>query len=253
VIISAIVGTLIAFIAPYNDKIVVIQRALIFSNIFAFMLTILYTGVYFFNQWGHSHLEAEQLKRENLQSQFITLKNQVSPHFLFNSLSTLSSLISEDQSRATEFVQNLARVYRYVLQSIEKKVVDLETELKAAQAYVYLQKMRFGDRLKIDVQIPDVYKQLWIAPFTLQILLENAIKHNVISNDRPLMVQIYYEDNSLVIKNNLQRKSSVEPGTGVGLKNIVSRYYLLDKKAVEIYETNTQFIIKVPLFKESFE
>lgn len=244
--------TIILFILPYEDPLLPLKRGIIIGSLISIVLSMFYTGVYFFEQWGRSRLDAEKLKGEILHSQIVTLKNQVSPHFLFNSLNTLSNLISEDQNRATEFVLKLASVYRYVLQSLDSELVDLETELTAMRAYAYLQQTRFGDSLKINVHIPDRCKQMYTAPFTLQILLENAIKHNIISKAKPLTVDIFVEDDTtLIVKNNLQRKSSVQYGTGVGLKNIASRYALLDKKIVEFRETKSEFTIALPLLENN--
>lgn len=254
IIISAIVGTLIVYIAPYGDKEIALERGLVFSNISAIMLSILYTGVYFFNQWGRSIVDIEILKREQLQSQLAVLKQQLNPHFLFNTLSTLTSLLSEDHKCATEFTQKLSSIYRYVLQATDKNIVELAAEIQAAQAYAYLQQTRFGDNLRISINIPSNYKNLFIAPLTLQILLENAIKHNVILSNKPLHVDISIDaDNWVVVKNNLQRKSSVEAGNKVGLKNIVNRYRLLSNKTVEISEGDSEFTVRIPLLKEELK
>ena len=226
-------------------------RAIVVGSLFAMVMSVFYTAVYFYEQWGRSLLKAEQLKRQNLQSQFIALKNQISPHFLFNSLSTLSSLIGEDQKLASTFVQNLASVYRYVLQSMDSALVALATELQAAQSYIFLQQSRFGDNLRVHVRIPEEYEQLCIVPFTIQILLENAIKHNIVSNEKPLTIEVVAEGgNVLVVKNTLQRKQSVEASAGVGLRNMVKRYDLLGRKDVVIRETETEFIVSIPLLRD---
>jgi len=251
VMVSLFASVMIFVILPYRDPVESFIRAIVVGSVFAMVMSMFYTAVYFYEQWGRSRLEAEQLKRENLQSQFLALKNQVSPHFLFNSLSTLGSLIPEDQKRASAFVQNLASVYRYVLQSMDREVVPLETELQAARAYIFLQQTRFGESLQVCLDFPDASKRLGIVPFTLQLLLENAIKHNIVSNERPLTIWMSVEDgNRLVVKNNLQRKQSVESGEGVGLRNIVKRYDLLGEADVMINETETEFVVTLPLLKD---
>jgi hypothetical protein len=251
VVVSTIAGILIGFVVPYPDKTVAMERAMAVGTIIAFTLSTLYTGVHFFNQWGRSLAEVERLKREHLQSQFSTLKQQVNPHFLFNSLSTLTSLLVEDQQRAVEFVQKLAHVYRYVLEATDRDTVDLGTELHAAQAYAFLQQTRFGENLQIRVHVPEEYAHLRVAPLTLQMLLENAIKHNVISGERPLVVDVTVDgDHWLVVKNNVQKKISVEAGTRVGLRNIVNRYRFLGEGSVEIRETDREFIVRVPLLTQ---
>jgi len=215
-----------------------------------------YSVYFYFTQWQRTWRESEELKHENLQSQFDALKNQVNPHFLFNNLNTLSGLISESPIVAIDFVQNLANVYRYVLQSMDKRLVELETELNFLDAYVYLLKMRFQDGLVINTEIPQKAMHYFIAPLTLQILIENAVKHNIISPGRPLQVFITYnEDNSLVIKNNIQRKPQYDTpaSTHVGLQNIHKRYSLLsagsfgDQRQVLIEETASEFLVRIPL------
>jgi len=251
VIISVIVGLMINSVVPYSNNAVALQRSLIFSNISAIVLSILYTGVYFFNQWGRSLVDLERLKREQLQSQFAVLKQQLNPHFLFNSFSTLTSLLQEDSQHATEFVQKLSNVYRYVLQSSDRNTIELNTEIQAVQAYAFLQQTRFGNNLRVEIDVPTVYRNLFIAPLTLQILLENAIKHNVVSSERPLTVKILIIDEEYIaVKNNLQKKNSIEAGTQVGLKNIQSRYEILSEKKVDIMELDSEFIVSVPLLKD---
>ena len=250
VILSTIVGTFVAFVVPYPDRESALQRALIFSNLFAFILSILYTGVYFFNQWGRSLADVEQLKREHLQSQFNVLKQQLNPHFLFNSFNTLTSLLAEEPQRASEFVQKLSNVYRYVLQATDRDTVELDMEIMAAQAYAYLQQTRFGTSFQVNIQVPADHRNLLIAPLTLQILLENAIKHNIISTDKPLQVDISIDgDGWLVVRNKVRKKRSVESGTQVGLKNISDRYRILSDKTVEIYEDGSAFVVRIPLLK----
>jgi two-component system, LytTR family, sensor kinase len=239
-------------ILPYPDPVNVMKRGITVGTLHAMTLGILYTAGYFFEQWGKSYIEAERLKHENLLSQFSVLKQQVNPHFLFNALSTLSSLLVEDQKRATEFVQKLSIVYRYVLESKEKDIIDLADEIEAAQAYAYLQQTRFGENLKVSMCLPGNYRDKLIAPLTLQILLENAIKHNIVSSKRPLLVEVKVEDDSwLIVKNNLQKKTSIEAGTQIGLKNIVNRYQFLDNRTVDISETDSEFTVRIPLLQKA--
>jgi two-component system, LytTR family, sensor kinase len=239
-------------ILPYPDPVNIMKRGITVGTLHAMTLGILYTAGYFFEQWGNSCIETERLKHENLQSQFSVLKQQVNPHFLFNALSTLTSLLVEDQKRAIEFVQKLSIVYRYVLESTEKDIIDLGTEIEAAQAYAYLQQTRFGDNLKVSICVPDKYKELHIAPLTIQILLENAIKHNIVSSKRPLRVEVMIEDDDyLLVNNNLQKKKSTEAGTQIGLKNIVNRYHFLDARMVDIRATDSEFSVRIPLLKKA--
>jgi sensor histidine kinase YesM len=205
-------------------------------------------AAYFLKQWRKTILEAEQLKRENIASQFETLKSQVNPHFLFNSLNTLITLIPEDPQLAVAFVQKLSNVYRYVLQNKDKELVTLAEEMKVAEAYLFLLKTRFGENLRVHIDIPPGQMDKFIAPLTLQMLLENAIKHNVVSAEKPLHIDLYVEkDQVLVVKNNLQRKSSVPDSTQTGLANISQRYRLLCQQAVEVIVTASNFMVVLPL------
>jgi two-component system LytT family sensor kinase len=213
------------------------------------LVTAIYESVYFFNMWKNSIVEAEELKRTNIQSQFETLKNQVNPHFLFNSLNTLITIIPENQELAMEFVQKLSNVYRYLLQNNSKEVVSLRSELDVVEAYLFLVKIRFGENFYVNTQVPAHFLDWHIAPLTLQMLLENVIKHNIISTEKPLTVEIYVEKDTLIVKNNLQRKHSRETSTKVGLQNIINRYKYLSDRAVEVIVTSTSFMIALPLIR----
>jgi LytS/YehU family sensor histidine kinase len=218
------------------------------SLIGTLVVVSLQEAMYFFKQWRTTILEAEQLKRENIASQFETLKSQVNPHFLFNSLNTLITLIPEDPQLAVAFVQKLSNVYRYVLQNKDKELVTLAEEMKVAEAYLFLLKTRFGENLRVHMDIPPGQLGKFIAPLTLQMLLENAIKHNVVSAEKPLHIDLYVEkDEVLVVKNNLQRKSSVPDSTQTGLANISQRYRLLCQQAVEVVVTASNFMVVLPL------
>jgi sensor histidine kinase YesM len=253
-VVSIIALIITIFILPNADTTLALSRAIALGTLFSMILSIIYTGVYFFKQWGNSRLEAEREKREKLQLQYSTLKQQLSPHFLFNSLSTLSGLIAENQSQANEFVQKLSDTYRYVLQSIDKNVVELETELRAVEAYIFLHKIRVGENLKINIDVTDECMDHYIAPLTLLILIENALKHNIISDTKPLEVDIIARDkNVVIVKNNIQKKNSIEQSEHIGLQNIINRYRYLDNKSVEVEETASEFIVTVPLLEKNRE
>ncbi len=210
----------------------------------------LYESVYFFEQWKLSLLEKEQLKRAQVQSQFDALKNQVNPHFLFNSLNTLVALIPENPAQATHFTRQLADTYRYVLQYRDHELVPLRTELAHAEAFLYLLRIRFGDNLHIVRQIPPERLDDHIAPLTLQLLLENAVKHNEVSAARPLTIALRVEGTQLVVVNNRQLKLlPPEPSTQVGLRHIVERYGLLSDRVVEVLEGNGEFAVRLPLLR----
>lgn len=210
----------------------------------------LYEAGYIFYRWRDQAIETEALKSRQLRTELDVLKNQVSPHFLFNSLNTLVTLIHEDQHQAERFTKDLSAVYRYILQHKDKEVVDLGTELDFTQAYINLMKVRFEDSLRIIVQVAPEHHQLLIAPLTLQLLLENALKHNVASVANPLKVDIHVENGrSLVVRNTLLRKQGVVDSTGTGLANVKQRYAYLSDRPVDVIETREHFMVALPLIK----
>lgn len=193
------------------------------------------------------HLRAEQLQKENFRAQLEALKNQVNPHFLFNSLNVLNSLIYVDQDKAATFLSQLAEVYRALLDSGDKQLVPLEQELNLAKAYIYLMKTRFGDNVQFQVDVPAGYLHLQLPPTSLQMLLENAIKHNGSTVKKPLLIRIYTSENKLVVENNLQPRLDEVTSTKVGLQNISSRYKYLTDKKVEIMQSEQSFTVALPL------
>lgn len=192
-------------------------------------------------------LENQQLRTENLIHQYEALKNQLNPHMLFNSLNTLYSLINEDSDKARNYVQELSRVLRYTLRVNENPTVTLQEEMDFVYSYIYLLQMRYEDNLRFDIHIePDALK-LYLPPMSVQLLIENVVKHNEISNRHPLSIQITSKGNQLIIDNPIQPKRSEHNSTHIGLSNLSNRYHLLYKKEVEIQETDNHFIVTLPL------
>lgn len=215
--------------------------------IIAVILTAFLTSRGFLLSWRQAAIEAEKLKTERVASQYETLKNQVNPHFLFNSLNALTSLVYEDQDQAARFIKKLADVYRYVLDNQQKEVVPLEEELQFVKSYIFLQQMRFEDNLIVDIEVP-ADTEAMIPPLSLQMLIENAVKHNIISDDQPLYLQISVEqDKFLKVENNLQPKRTYEYSSGLGLQNIRSRYAYLSGKKVEVQDGPQHFTVRLPL------
>jgi len=206
-----------------------------------------YESIRLFQLWKGTIIEKQQLERAHLSSQLEGLRNQVNPHFLFNSLNTLVYLIPEDAEKAVRFVQQLSKVYRYVLESREAKIIPLREELDFLHAYVFLQKERFGDNLRVDIHGLNGVSESAIVPLSLQILFENAIKHNIISTQNPLTVELFAENGRLVVRNNLQRKKQVMDSTGVGLENIRARYRMLTEQAVEVIVSRDYFTVLLPM------
>jgi len=190
------------------------------------------------------------LQKENLQSQYDVLKQQVNPHFLFNSLNVLTSLIKIDPDLAEQFSEQLSKVYRYVLENRDNELIDLNTELSFLNAYIFLINIRFMDKLKVRMEIPEARRSDKIIPLAMQLLIENAIKHNVMSKSRPLVIDIFVDKhNYLNVVNNLQERPSQVVSTGLGLKNIINRYQLLNLKLPVFEKTDNQFVARIPLVK----
>jgi len=219
----------------------------LFPLLVTFFITLIVHSRSFFLGWRQTAIDAERWKGENIISQYETLKNQVNPHFLFNSLNTLTSLVHIDPDLSVKFIKQLSEVYRYVLDSQNKEVVDLATEIKFVHSYVFLQQIRFGENLRVTINVP-ANSTIQIAPLSLQMLLENAIKHNIIVEDEPLLIHIYLEGHQyIVVKNNLQVKNMGVESSGLGLKNIKARYEYLTNKPMHIEQTEAKFIVKLPV------
>lgn len=210
-------------------------------------IAAIYESRYFMNELRKSVEEKELLKRESLTAQIDALRTQINPHFLFNNLNTLSALIPEDPDRAVQFVQQLSKVYRHILEVKDAPSILLKDELNVLKAYAFLLQTRFGENLQIIVDIDEKKLTQKIAPLSLQLLLENAIKHNVVSADHPLTIRIFSENGKLVVSNNLQRKKHVAESMGLGLDNIRKRTKLLTDKLVEVIAGPDQFVVAVPL------
>jgi sensor histidine kinase YesM len=196
------------------------------------------------------NLENEALKREALQSQFESLKNQLSPHFLFNSLTALKTLIREAPETAQNYINSLSKALRYTLQSNEKKLVTLKEEMIFMESYLYLISMRFNTNLSVSTSINEEYSSFLLPPLTLQTLVENAIKHNEISKENPLIINIITTDKeSLKVWNNIQEKITEEEGTGIGLTNLSKQFQLLTGEDITISNQNDRFSVEFPLLK----
>jgi len=191
------------------------------------------------------------LEKDNVIAQYETLKNQINPHFLFNSLNTLLTFV-EDNKTAGSYIQNLSDFLRYTLKSKDSEIKLLRDEIKIVKKYYFLQKSRFGKSLNINIDVPEKYYHYSLPPLSLQILVENAIKHNVISTQKPLNINIFIKnDKFIVVENNLQRKIDVD-STNTGLLNIKSRYKFLSPDSVHINENNNKFKVELPLLIMDF-
>jgi len=225
---------------------------LVSSIVLALIQSGVYEGLYYFTRLRKLEQEKEELLRINLQSQFDSLKQQVNPHFLFNSINTVSSLIDRDPENAKKFLAEMSKVYRYLLQANEEKLVTLETELKFVEPYVHLLKTRFSDGLNVNVKIDNGCTNYLLPALTLQLLIENAIKHNIVEKDKPLTIDIMASDtNFLSVQNNLQKKKQQIGSTKIGLANIMAKYKLLNQEEIIVKETDKYFTVLVPLIKNN--
>ena len=202
---------------------------------------------YFIDRWKDSHVMAERLEKEKTQVQFDNLKNQLNPHFLFNALTSLNSLISENPAIASQFLQHMSKVYRYVLQNKDTNFVTLRTEFDFIQNYVFLATTRFEEGLVIKFNISDPSWEKAIVPVTLQILIENALKHNVVDQQRPLTIEIFTTGDFLTVSNTLQPRKIVESSNKQGLDNLKSLYRFLADRPVEVIQDENRFMVKIPL------
>lgn len=193
-----------------------------------------------------SLIENERLKQQNLQTELTALKNQIDPHFLFNSLNSLNCLL-RDNDEAAQFVKKLSFMYRYILQSGDRDLVSLKEELKFLESYSYLIKTRYRDRIDIDIKVDSKYHEKEIPPLALQLLVENAVKHNEISETNPLTVNIYTKDGYVFVENILQPRTVMAEGTGNGLMNLDKRYHLIAKQNIVINKDDNKFSVKLPL------
>jgi sensor histidine kinase YesM len=207
-----------------------------------------YSG-HFLKFWKTSVINEERLKRESLALQYESLKNQVNPHFLFNSLNILTSLIEHDRDASVNYVKQLSDVLRYVLEQNVNELVSISTEMKFIESYIFLQQIRFGENLKTSIKIEE--EDFLVVPLALQILIENAIKHNEISAEKPLNIQIHDDGEYLVVENNVQPRNYLPESNQLGLKTLEFLYGFLSGKRMEVNCENGKFIVMLPKIKNT--
>lgn len=219
----------------------------IVSVVITFIVSLSFYAFYFFKAYNDSKVKEQKIIAGTASAQFESLKNQIDPHFLFNSLNVLSSLIEENPDNAQRFTTSLSKIYRYVLEQKDKELVSVSEELAFAKTYMNLLKMRFENSITYAVPADFDNEEAKVVPLSLQLLLENTIKHNVVSEQKPLHIKIYIENNYLIVENNLQKKEVLQDRRGVGLQNIVNRYGLISERKVLIEENETYFKVKIPI------
>ncbi|GAB3219423.1 histidine kinase [Algoriphagus aestuariicola] len=215
--------------------------------VLSFLINSIFVGKHFFDEWKKSILRAERLEKEKTQVQFDNLKNQLNPHFLFNSLSSLHSLIFDNPNLASEYVNNLSKVYRYVLKYESQSLVSIREELDFIGHFIFLLKTRFGNAIEIQTDISEGVMDQGIAPVSLQVLLENCIKHNAIDPEHPLKIDIYSKENYLVVRNSRHPKVSVIASNKQGLANLEKLYGFLSTHPVQIKMTDENYTVAIPL------
>ena len=247
VIISVFITLLAHIMRPYREDLisVLIVNALIYSVVNLLVMAILEAWVFYIES-NRAREVAEHLQEELLQVKFEVLKSQINPHFMFNSLNVLSGLIGTDVRKAQMFIDEFSQIYRYVLEMIEQPVALLSEEINFIRSYLFLQQIRYGKNLTYSVNIPSEKLTMHLPPLSLQTLLENAIKHNIVNEERPLNVDILCEGNYLIVRNNIQPKVSGK-STGVGLKNLTKRYALVCETKPVFEIRDNYYVARVPL------
>jgi len=231
----------------FNPK---LREVFIPTVIITFLVIIIDITNHFLKSWKASLLEVEKYKTESANAQLQNLKNQLNPHFLFNNLSVLTSLVYKNQDKAAEFINELAKVYRYVLDTKNSELVTLQEELDFLNHYIYLQKIRFDDSVSFEIKIEDSIKFDYLLPMCLQMLVENTIKHNETSQANPLKVRIYSQNNFLVIENLIKLRSNDVSSSKTGLKNIEMRYSFYTDEKVIVSNKDEVFKVILPLIKK---
>lgn len=210
--------------------------------------TTMWESDYTLKQWKESITEKEKLEQLTIQQEFETLKSQVNPHFLFNCFNTLSSLISEDRKQAEVFLNELSKVYRYLLRNNEDGLSTLHTEIRFIESYYRLLQTRHGDAVQVKIEVDKKYEQYVLPSLSLQMLVENAVKHNVLSKNKPLLIDIFTTSgNQLVVSNNLQARTVKGPSNKIGLDNIKAKYELLNQTGFQVLQDRKNFSVVLPL------
>jgi hypothetical protein len=219
----------------------------IISLLITIVVTLIFHLIYFYKKTQENKVKEQKIIAGTATAKFESLKNQIDPHFLFNSLNVLSSLIEENPENAQRFTTSLSKIYRYVLEQKDKELVSIEEELAFAKTYMNLLKMRFENSLFYELPTTNLNPEAKVVPLSLQLLLENTVKHNVVSEQRPLHIRIYVEGDYLAIQNDYQKKEVLQERKGVGLQNIINRYGIITNRKVLIEQNEKTFTVKIPV------
>ena len=216
-------------------------------SIITFFVTLTIHAIYFYKAYNENKVKEQKIIAGTANAKFESLKNQIDPHFLFNSLNVLSSLIEENPENAQRFTTSLSKIYRYVLEQKDKELISVDEELAFAKTYMNLLKMRFENSLFYELPTTAISAEAKVVPLSLQLLLENTVKHNVVSEQRPLHIRIFVEGDYLAVQNDYQKKEVLQERQGVGLQNIVNRYGIITNRKVLIAQNEQTFTVKIPI------
>ena len=256
---SFLVSLFVIFLLRVFEEVIVNKKTFVeyFKNenpsnyvvaiVITFFVTLSLYAFHFYRAYTENRVKEQKIIAGTANAKFESLKNQIDPHFLFNSLNVLSSLIEENPENAQRFTTSLSKIYRYVLEQKDKELITITEELAFAKTYMNLLKMRFENSLTFELPENFDNPEAKVVPLSLQLLLENSIKHNIVSEQKPLHIKIYVKDNFLVVENNLQKKEVLQDRRGVGLQNIVSRYAILTKRKVLIDQNDIVFAVHLPI------
>ncbi len=247
--------TVIIFKKQTVDEFIADQsfRDYLFPLLLTIIISLFFHTVYFYKALQEKKVTEQKIIAGTASARFAALKNQLDPHFLFNSLNVLTSLIEENPKMAQKFTTSLSKVYRYVLEQKDKDLVTVDEELKFARTYMTLVQLRFEDSIVVEIPNQASNSEARVVPLSLQILLENTVKHNVVMPERPLHIKIYEKNGFLIVENNLQPKKVIKQSSGVGLGNIQQRYALLTKREFSVFKTESAFIAKLPLLTKQIK
>lgn len=258
IVLTLLIATLIAvlitsfsnWIHEYTEDIVwVYVYNILIISVVNIIVVAIFEALVFFIESDRAKQKADHLQNELSQIKFEVLKSQINPHFMFNSLNVLSGLMNKDIKKAQIFIDEFSHIYRYVLETIEQPVATVGKELDFTRSYLFLQQIRYGNDLSYTINIPADLLDLLLPPLSLQVVLENATKHNIVNDAKPLRIEIFNEGLYLVIRNNIQPKISKGVSTGLGLKNLIKRYAMIsDKEPLFLVETS-HYIAKLPLIE----
>jgi sensor histidine kinase YesM len=236
------------FPAHFDYDELMLRQTVIIGIIFSILITAVFAAEYFFHKWNDANLQSLEMAQHTTQAQLEALKLQLDPHFLFNNLSIVTALIEDQPATAVSYIAKLSSIYRYMLTNRMQNVIPVTEELEFIKAYLFLYKIRYGEGIKVNIEENKQAFRLGLPPLTLQLLIENAIKHNVFSTESPLNIHIYFPDEkSMVVENNKMPKMMKEPGANMGLKNIRERYHLMNQKAPLILDDDQFFKVEISL------